>query len=261
MIPQLLCLLTIGAVATSLYRGSNTEKRENLYIGPQTVYMKDQNVLQAAPVPFAMGSDKSQFLQSNINFRSMTQAIPALPPRTFGDGYQKQLQGPEAPYHVQGVPYHSLGDEYSTMIQQSTAYGDGSIKGLDQETTDQVLQSRYRANLEYTEPSELLPTDDMGGSAYGKIISDPQTFVNDRFIVANMKRRNNYGANRIFGDLPIQPNALGWFQVSVKPHLDLVPGVVHSAMSNLVDTEDDGEGTITMNSAKADYALRFQRFP
>jgi hypothetical protein len=260
VIPQLVCLAAIVGAVGYIF-SKPTETKEGLYIGPQAVYMKDQHVLQAAPAPFAMGTDKASFLQSNINFKSVAQGIPALPPRTFGDGYQKQLQGPQAPYHVMGTPYHSLGDDYATMIQQSNAYGDASMKGLDQETTDQVLQSRYRGGLEYTEAADLFPTDDMGGTAYGKIISDPQTFVNDRFIVANMRRRNLDGANFIFGDVPIPPNATGWFQVSVLPHLDLRAGVVHNAMSNLVDTEDDGEGTITMQSSSADYALRFQRMP
>jgi hypothetical protein len=80
--------------------------------------------------------------------------------------------------------------------------------------------------LEYNDPSEILPGEDMASIKFGKLASDPNTYIYDRLIYANQKRRNLYGADWIRGDLPIVPinhtdGESSWFQPSIKPHLDL----------------------------------------
>lgn len=80
--------------------------------------------------------------------------------------------------------------------------------------------------IRYQDPQDSLPADDGLSAAFGKNPCDPSTFIADRLVYTNQKRRNLQNADWFRGDLPIVPDNRDWFQVSVKPHLDLRKGYI-----------------------------------
>lgn len=96
-----------------------------------------------------------------------------------------------------------------------------------------------RPMLEYTDPSELLPTPDASflSSDGSRDPSDPSTYVYDRYLFAKLKPRNvkNIGDSALWirGDLPIKPLNLGWFVPASAPSIDLVAG----SMSQIADLD------------------------
>jgi hypothetical protein len=130
---------------------------------------------------------------------------------------------------------------------------------MSENQVDRDLYAGYLDPLEYTNPQDVLPSADMSSIAYGKLPSDPDTYVYDRLITANQKRRGLEGADWIRGDLPIAPDNRNWFQVSVKPHLDLRQGAVGWQIGPSYSTLVEGRDLAT-SSARADYNVKVQRF-
>jgi hypothetical protein len=102
-----------------------------------------------------------------------------------------------------------------------------------------VAPSNYMSNnyanemnqLSYTNTSDLLPVQNMSqgmGMAMvnqlGEVSNQP--IVYDRYIYANQKSRLYAQADPIRGDLAIVPNKGEWFNVSVRPQIDLNSGAL-----------------------------------
>jgi len=134
-----------------------------------------------------------------------------------------------------------------------------SAGGMPESEINEDIYAKYLNPLDYTNPQDVLPSDDMSSVAYGKLPSDPNTYVYDRLIVANQRRRNLEGADWIRGDLPIAPDNRGWFQVSNRPHLDLRQGAVGwqigPGYNTMVESRD-----LAISSARADENVQVQRF-
>lgn len=152
------------------------------------------NMMGAQPFPHL--SFKDQYVQNN--------SIPVLKPRSKHDPI-----------------------EFTRMVgfDQSTGVP-SELKGYNKAELDRMIDDKYINPLTYVEPAEVLPSEDMSGTLYGKLASDPNTYVYDRLIYANQRRKLNGLGDRIRGDLKIIPNNTDWFQVSVKPHLDLTRGAM-----------------------------------
>ena len=149
------------------------------------------------------------------------------------------------------------GTDFASMAKLGAAVP--SAGGLSEQEANQDIYASYLNPLEYQNPQDVLPSDDMSSVAYGKLPSDPNTYVYDRLIVANQRRRNLEGADWIRGDLPITPDSRNWFQVSVKPHLDLRQGGVGWQIgpdyNTIVESRD-----LAVNAARADSNVQVQRF-
>jgi hypothetical protein len=88
----------------------------------------------------------------------------------------------------------------------------------------QSLNNNYNPNtLKYTVPKDLLPAPDMR-QPLARDPSDPSNFMYDRTIFAPLKKRNHNEADRIRGDLDIEPVKTGWFDIATVPTVDLVKG-------------------------------------
>lgn len=86
------------------------------------------------------------------------------------------------------------------------------------------LNNNYNPNtLKYTTPKDLLPAPDMR-QPLARDPSDPSNFMYDRTVFAPLKKRNHNEADRIRGDLDIEPVKTGWFDIATVPSVDLVRG-------------------------------------
>ena len=103
--------------------------------------------------------------------------------------------------------------------------------GTFQSAKMQSAAQKYKASLsnvnpdtlKYTTPSELLPAPDMRQPLM-RDPSDPSNFMYDRTLFAPLKKRNHNEADRIRGDLDIEPVKTGWFDIATVPTVDLVKG-------------------------------------
>jgi hypothetical protein len=103
--------------------------------------------------------------------------------------------------------------------------------GTFQATKMQSSAQKYKASLsnknpdtlKYTTPQELLPAPDMRQPLM-RDPSDPSNFMYDRTLFAPLKKRNRNEADRIRGDLDIEPVKTGWFDIATIPTVDLVKG-------------------------------------
>lgn len=85
------------------------------------------------------------------------------------------------------------------------------------------LDNKNPDTLEYTTPQDLLPTPDMRQPLM-RDPSDPSNFMYDRTLFAPLKKRNRNEADRIRGDIDIEPIKTGWFDIATIPTVDLVKG-------------------------------------
>jgi hypothetical protein len=82
----------------------------------------------------------------------------------------------------------------------------------------------YGSDTTQSPSSSILPIADTSAAGL-----DPsqQPIIYDRYIVANRTSRLRAQADKIRGDIPITPNQTAWFQVSVKPNIDLEAGAMN----------------------------------
>jgi hypothetical protein len=138
------------------------------------------------------------------------------------------------PYQGASETFASLGATYDTRLPQG---------GLTTSQVNEILAQKFGRNgpENYVEPSSLLPEPDMR-KAVAKDPSNPSTFVYDRYLFSNLKRRyGNVGVDFIRGDIPITPIRTGWFDVPLPVKTDLQRGYVSDYLdivqsSNLLDT-------------------------
>jgi hypothetical protein len=85
-----------------------------------------------------------------------------------------------------------------------------------------------KAGLQYQEATSMLPVRAMTdkGSLQALSGNNANPIIYDRYIYANQKSRLRSLGDPIRGDLPIIPNATGWFQPSVRPNIDLHDGAL-----------------------------------
>jgi len=116
--------------------------------------------------------------------------------------------------------YDTIGSDFAYL---ATA---GNAKQQQMQDTRKYKASLDNAipnTLEYTLPSELLPTPDMRQPLM-RDPSDPSNFMYDRTVFAPLKSRNLNTPDRIRGDLDIQPIKTGFFDISTIPSIDLAKG-------------------------------------
>jgi hypothetical protein len=85
------------------------------------------------------------------------------------------------------------------------------------------LDNSIPNTLEYTLPSELLPTPDMRQPLM-RDPSDPSNFMYDRTLFAPLKTRNINTPDRFRGDLDIQPIKTGMWDFATNPAVDNAKG-------------------------------------
>jgi hypothetical protein len=225
--------------------------------------------------------DKKQFI-TNPTYRA------TIPPRMFAGSHLGQVRGSMPPLSMQAVPadpmdMHQNGletynpretgpvhynpnypdvDDANRFTDMVATENTKQIEGLENFSEDEIKQMMYEKfekPLEYDDPSESLPTEDMSSIKFGKLPSDPQSVVHDRLIFVNQKRRNLEGSDFIRGDLSIVPDKRGWHDVSVIPHLDLRQGAVGSGVIGAdIETEIDQYGGIdnTRNVHNSDITVK-----
>jgi hypothetical protein len=119
-----------------------------------------------------------------------------------------------------GGDYDTIGSDFAYL---ATA---GNAKQQQMQDTRKYkasLENTVPNTLEYTLPSELLPTPDMRQPLM-RDPSDPSNFMYDRTVFAPLKSRNLNTPDRIRGDLDIQPIKTGFFDISTIPSIDLAKG-------------------------------------
>lgn len=116
-----------------------------------------------------------------------------------------------------------------TVIDSDFAHlaSDGTFQSSKKQSSMQKYQAsltnKNPDTLKYTTPSELLPAPDMRQPLM-RDPSDPSNFMYDRTLFAPLKKRNHNEADRIRGDLDIEPVKTGWFDIATIPTVDLVKG-------------------------------------
>jgi hypothetical protein len=246
---KIVLLLFLGVVASivCLANGGSASSLTEPFINVKLVATDPDEQRRSAVMP--AWSVSGYIHDPNHPFGARLQ--PPLEPRMNPVGYSG-LRGadpspdvaPASPHPVieRAGNYMSLNEygvpDYSRLV--SGAMGEQGLEGKSQENIDRDMYERYMRNLEYTDPSEMLPADDMGGSTHGALLSDPDTFIFDRQIYAVQKRRGWSGGDFFRGDLKIAPHNLGWFQTSSKAHLDLVTGAIGTHVNNDFEEDEDG---------------------
>jgi hypothetical protein len=120
------------------------------------------------------------------------------------------------------------GDKYSTSAGGSSDYA-SLVESKSMAPLPKKDSGMLKANnpMEYTTPQDLLPTPDMR-QRLTKDPSDASNFMYDRTLFAPLKPRNLNTADRIRGDLDIQPIKTGWFDIATNPKVDLIKGYLGS---------------------------------
>ena len=171
-----------------------------------------------------------------------------LAPRMYPGQYAAELRGPVPPEYLKAVPINAVQDDPSLIdfsAYMASTGNTNAVGGMSEEMQKKAIKEKFQDSLEYVDPSEILPGDDMASIKFGKLASDPNTYIYDRLIYANKRRRNLEGADFIRGDLPIVPTKHdregAWFQPSAKPHLDLRKGAfayIAPSYETIIDLED-----------------------
>lgn len=148
---------------------------------------------------------------------------PHYPPNFYDGSSAAQLKGPQPPLSARGERLNPM--EFVSMVSDSQKLP---------AVIENVAVGEFKALKNFDDPLKYqdvsLPETNMEAMNFGKDPNDPNTYVHDRLIYANQKRRNRTNADLIRGDIPIANiNAhKGWNQVSVVPHLDTVVGALGS---------------------------------
>lgn len=131
------------------------------------------------------------------------------------------LPGSDASSHSGESTYNVIDSDFAHLAS------DGTFQSAQKQSATQKykssLSNKNPDTLKYTVPSELLPAPDMRQPLM-RDPSDPSNFMYDRTIFAPLKKRNHNEADRIRGDLDIEPIKIGYFDVASTPTVDLVKG-------------------------------------
>lgn len=118
--------------------------------------------------------------------------------------------------------YGTLSNDFASLAN------DGTFQATKLNSAATIYKSSLNNNydpktLKYTVPKDLLPAPDMR-QPLARDPSDPSNFMYDRTVLAPLKKRNHNQADRIRGDLDIEPVKTGWFDIATVPTVDLVKG-------------------------------------
>lgn len=206
----------------------------------------------------------------NEKFMTRPSYRPDVPPRTYSGSYVGELRGAMPPLGMQAVPAgpmdHSEPDvegatKFAAMVGVENLQQADGLEGYSEGEINDMIYEKYGKPLEYDDPSETLPGQDMSSVKYGKLASDPDTYVYDRLLYVNQKRRTSGAGDWIRGDLAIVPENRGWFSVSAIPHLDLRRGAVGGGhVGPDMDTEVDEFGGIQMSRDESEGDMTVSRW-
>jgi len=188
---------------------------------------------------------------SRPNFKA--DLSPRFDSTRSGGGY---ITGSFPGMEVQGSPLTPVQSiiniatpQYATMGGPNGAYADPRMPegGLSTDQVGNVMNQKFGGGRKGVEPvaamesdleaKPLLPVTDMRQDM-GRDPSDPSTYMYDRYITAQMKRRNpNVNSCFIRGDLPVTQIRTGWFDVSPVAKQDLVAGYFSSYLDLQQSTE------------------------
>lgn len=149
---------------------------------------------------------------------------PVLPPRFSADGGFGTLRHDMPHTDNMGVlPSDPLG--YANVVNENfDMYASVDDGPVDSPGADPV------AGLDYPDTNDLVPMNDMRSVTQDVLNHDGDvstSIIYDRQIYANKGSRLRGGGCPIRGDIPIKPQATGWFQVSATPHIDLHQGAMN----------------------------------
>jgi hypothetical protein len=133
--------------------------------------------------------------------------------------------------------YEVIDDDFANLGSDGT-FQSAKMKASTKKYKDS-LSNTSPDTLKYTLPEELLPAPDMRQPLM-RDPSDPSNFMYDRTLFAPLKKRNHNEADRIRGDLDIEPVKTGWFDVATVPTVDLVKGYFgyYNDISEYQDLQD-----------------------
>lgn len=119
------------------------------------------------------------------------------------------------------TPYPKQTGENFKVLDDPSKYGAEFYGELlaDGHQPSSVNPSKGIASMESFDDAKV--GDMINGS------TDQQRVVGDRLIFANRNSRLRSQGDPIRGDIPIVPNNTGWFQVSVRPEVDLQGGALN----------------------------------
>lgn len=171
----------------------------------------------------------------SCNYVSRPTYKPDYQPRMHASGISSQIRASDP--HV-GLLGTADFEEMAGWGQRARDVADMAVDGDDHLAREGgVSNGGVDMNKQYSEAEECrtnMPAPDLESLKFGRDPRNPQTFMYDRLIFANKKRRNWEGADLIRGDVPILPDNKGWFQVNVHSHLDLRKG----ALQHICDCDD-----------------------
>jgi hypothetical protein len=200
----------------------------------------------------------------NQQFMTRPTYRPDIPPRMYSGSHAGEIRGAMPPLSMQAVPLSPTDDGalFTEMVGANYSTEDNDcLEGYSEDQISEMLYEKYEKPLEYDDPSETLPSEDMSSIKYGKLPSDPESFMYDRMIYVNQKRRNLQGADWIRGDLAIVPDQRGWHDVSVIPHLDLRRGAMGAGhIGPDVQTEVDQYGGIHNDRLTSEQNITVSRY-
>lgn len=140
------------------------------------------------------------------------QAAPLTP--TFS--YPTQFARQPTTTFTHPANYAELGGKIPTAFQMTDNQGANL-------TSEQVAKIVGSGTPEYQETADIMPIPDMKGS---QVIdpTDQNNFVYERSIFAKLKRRYGNEVDFIRGDLQINPEKRGWFDIRDPSQDDIVTG-------------------------------------
>mgnify|MGYP000852606956 CR=1 FL=1 len=201
-------VVLVVAIVLSVKTGNNTSSSSEPWIQvPQTAYL---DAIQEKP-----GYKNSQFI-SRPSFK------PRQTPRFFEGDMVGQLKGAMPSSEVSA--FGNNPDEFVKMVDET--YGANGDKELNKDIENAI---GYPGDFQDIALPGIESMSE-GFSNFGEDASDPNVFTYNRLVYANQRQRGQQGADFIRGDLKIEPDNRGWFQVSARPSLQLRVGAVEAGL-------------------------------
>ena len=174
----------------------------------------------------------------NLASTNTVSSLPMNKPQNVKFSASQQVQNGkfsagvnDAAQYVGYSDYSKIAPDFANIAQDQSQQ-----KEMKEQEFKASLDNKDKSTLQYTLPSELLPTPDMRQSLT-RDPSDPSNFMYDRTVFAPLKKRNRNEADRIRGDLDIAPIKTGYFDVATVPHVDLVKGYM-GFFNDIQETQD-----------------------
>jgi hypothetical protein len=226
---------------TGVLAASNQDSRGGA-LGPQETinrYLKGKGTKERfTPVTFSgavgVGNQSNGTNVVEGTYQSGMNDAASYDFATAGSDYRNGLTSTNKKMQLNNVMNLATGNNKNPAANNYDVVGtDFAFLATSGNAKQQQMQDtrKYKASLdnaipntmEYTLPSELLPTPDMRQPMM-RDPSDPSNFMYDRTLFAPLKSRNLNTPDRVRGDLDIQPIKTGYFDVATQPEVDLAKG-------------------------------------